>query len=208
MNELPVNKKRRGRPRKIDSPRSIANAERVFATNVDMEALKLFLEEQDIPKYQILFGMMGDPAYRRLSFPTLLRKARISLQEIQTIYADGMRHIGLLKMMNQLPQIMSDVAEDAANSLQLCHRCDGVGFVPFGEKDTRTCPVCNGTKSVKRMGDKHARDLVFETAKLKNNAGPLVAIQNNFSVDDMKMESMLKRTRQIVLEQPKKEDNN
>ncbi len=170
-----------------------------FEQSINMDALRLFLDSNDLPKYQTLFGMMVDPAYRKYSFTTLLRKAQIPLQDIQTLYTDGMRHLGLMNMMNQLPQIMIDVAEDAKSSTQPCPRCDAHGFVPDGE-GARDCPVCDGERYIKKIGDRHARDLVFESAKLTGQ-GNTIGIQTNINIGgDARMENMLKRTRSIVLD--------
>ena len=178
-----------------------------FSKVVDREALEMFLAEKDNPKYETFLALLHDPAYAKLPFAQIARLAKISLSEFQQVYTDGMRHMGLLRMANALPQIMEDVAEDARNSTQLCHRCDGTGIVPDGERKTKVCPVCDGERRVKKMGDKHARNLIFETAKLTGQAGPMVAIQQNFSIGDTRMESMLKKTRSIVLEPPKKIDS-
>lgn len=147
--------------------------------------------------------MLSDPAYAHVSFATLARKANIALQELQEIYTNGMRHIGLLKMATSLPDIMGDVAEDAKTTMEVCPRCDGFKIVPAPDNQTRDCPLCKGKGEIRRTGDKHARDLVFESAKLIKQSGPMFAIQQNFGQMDTRMESMLKKTRQIVLE-PKK----
>jgi hypothetical protein len=175
-------------------------ASKRMVESMDMGALRLFLDAQDAHKFQALFGMMCDPSYQKLNFSSLLKRAHVSIHEVQQIYTDGMRHLGLMKMMNALPDIMSDVAEDARNTTQPCPRCDATGSVPLNERGYRSCPLCEGEGVVKKMGDKHARDLVFESAKLTGQATPTVAIQTNISLGDAKLEDMLKRTRSIVLD--------
>ena len=183
-----------------------------FEEAVDRHQLAEFVQEKDDPRFMTLFGMMVDPAYRRHSFPTLLRKAGISFMEIQQVYADGQRHLGLMSMMRYLPEVMTDVALDAKNSTQPCPRCDAMGIVPMnaplGAKEgvapaTRACPLCKGSKEIERMGDKHARELLFETAKLTKQSGPLVAVQTNVNIGDSRIEAMLKKTRSIILPEPK-----
>jgi hypothetical protein len=185
--------------RKVPAYPPADKAVKRFEKSINMEALRLFLDSNDLPKYQILFGLMVDPAYRKYSFSSLLRKAQIPLQEIQALYSDGMRHIGLLKMMNELPQIMSDVAEDAKTTVQPCPRCDALGTIAVNEEEGRECPLCEGQRYIKKVGDRHARDLVFESAKLTGQA-PNVAVQTNIHIGDAKLEQMLKRTRSIVLD--------
>src|SRR6516162_5689534 len=86
-------------------------ASKRMVESMDMGALRLFLDAQDAHKFQALFGMMCDPSYQKLNFSSLLKRAHVSIHEVQQIYTDGMRHLGLMKMMNALPDIMSDVAE-------------------------------------------------------------------------------------------------
>lgn len=192
-----------------------------FAETVDRDALSLFLSQNE--KYTGFLSALHDPAYARLSFAKLCRDFHISLHELQTLYTDGQRQLGLLRMSSALPQIMEDVGEDAKSRQIVCPRCDGYKTLTIIlERDDagkpikteeRTCPVCKGIGEIRQVGDKHARDLVFETAKLTGQKGPMVAIQNNFgagSTLDAKMEGMLKMTQTIVMGEQtgeRKEDN-
>src|SRR5262249_45121519 len=153
---------------------------------------------------------LSDPTYARCSFPTLLRKFNISLHEAQSLYTDHMRHTALLQMSSRLPQVVADVTEDAKSHMRACPRCDGERVIEFtrGNKRIRkNCPDCKVTGEVRVIGDKHARDLVFESMKLiKKHDGPLFAMQQNFVTRgddmgtlDMKMEDLLKLTSDIVM---------
>src|SRR5262249_7412961 len=107
----------------------------------------------------------------------------ISLHEAQTIYTDHMRHMALLQMCSQLPQVIADVTEDAKSHMHACPRCDGEKVVVStrgNQKARKKCPECRGTGEVRMIGDKHARDLVFESMKLTGQKSPLVAMQQNF----------------------------
>src|SRR5262245_10145355 len=91
--------------------------------------------------------------------------------------------MALLQMCSQLPQVVADVTEDAKSHMHACPRCDGEKVVVSmrGNKSTRkNCPECKGTGEVRIIGDKHARDLVFESMKLTGQKSPLVAMQQNF----------------------------
>jgi rubrerythrin len=173
-------------------------AARRFSEAIQKRNLQFFIEEKDDPRFLTLFGMLADPAYERYSFYRLLKKAQISLGEIHQVYFEGQRHLGLMAVAEALPQIMADVARDAQNSLQPCPRCDSTGMV-IHENKKRTCPLCQGAKEISRMGDRHARDLVFETAKLTHQSQNIVAVQTNVHIGDDRLESMLKRTRSIIL---------
>ena len=174
-----------------------------FWNSIDRDAFESALSGSD--KYATFLQTLHDPQYSRCSFPTLLRKFNISLHEAQTLYTDHMRHMGLLAMSSQLPAIMADVAEDAKNRIETCPRCDGLKSVPSQHGETiRDCPTCKGTGEIRRTGNEHARDLVFESMKLIRQRGPLVTIAQNIGIDGMdgRMESLLKLTRSITMDLP------
>src|SRR5215813_3976843 len=155
-----------------------------FWDSIDRDQFELALSDNDRnDKYAAFLHALSDPTYARCSFPTLLRKFNISLHEAQTIYTDHMRHMALLQMCSQLPQVVADVAEDAKSHMGACPRCDGEKVVVSTRGDKRArkkCPECKGTGEVRMIGDKHARDLVFESMKLTGQKSPLVAMQQNF----------------------------
>src|SRR5215471_9650156 len=82
-----------------------------FWNNVDREQFEFALSAND--KYSTFLRALSDPSYSRCSFATLLRKFNISLHEAQSLYTDHMRHMALLQMSSQLPQVAADVTEDA-----------------------------------------------------------------------------------------------
>jgi hypothetical protein len=183
---------------------------RRFWDGVEHDKLELILGEQD--KYSTFIAALHDPAYSGLTFPTICRKFGVTLHELQSIYTDGMRQMSLLQLSSSLPRIMEDVAEDAKSKQVVCPRCDGekvlIEVVERDEKGKpkkikeRSCPVCEGAGKVRQSGDKHARDLVFESMKLTGQKGPLVAINQQFNNDsnlDASMERMMKITQQITV---------
>lgn len=162
-----------------------------------MEKLQLFLAED--PSMESFLKALNDPGYQGSGFVTICRQFNVSLGKLQNIYSDGMRHIGLLRMSTHLPQIMEHVAEDAKSRDVPCPRCDGTLIIkdPNGDKP---CHVCKERGTVRIPGDKHARDLVFESMKLTNQNGPMVAIQNNvISSDDSNIAEMFKKTQMITV---------
>lgn len=184
---------------------------RRFRDNIDIDKLELFMAENE--KYAAFIMALHDPEHARLTFATICRKFSVTLHELQLIYTDGMRHMGLLNMASKLPQVMEDVAEDSLAHRVLCTRCDGnkvlIEVLERDEKtgkvtktQERTCPVCEGDGKVRQVGDKHARDLVFESMKLTGQKGPMIAIQQNFGSGDgldANMEGMLKLTQGITM---------
>src|SRR5215471_2739662 len=95
-----------------------------FKDNTQFEKLKLFMEEDS--RLEALSAAMIDPAYSKIPFPLLCKKFGIKLQELQTLYTDGMRHLALLELSNGLPEISLDVIEDARSKEVVCPRCDGM----------------------------------------------------------------------------------
>ena len=206
--------------RKIPENAALDIPARRFWDNVDHDKVELFMQEPQhvdstsgISKYDSFLRALHDPAYSRLTFPAMLRKFNLSLHEVQTIYTDGMRQMGLLQMSNALPQVMADVSEDAKSQMVLCPRCDGDKIeVIVDERNAKgkvvksheqQCRVCEGVGKVKVPGDKHARDLMFESMKLTKQGGPLVAIQQNIGGNgtqlDSNIESLLKMTQTITV---------
>src|SRR5215813_995395 len=181
-----------------DSPHRDIPALR-FWDAIDRDQFELALSDHDKnDKYAAFLQAPSDPTYARCSFPTLLRKFNISLHEAQTIYTDHMRHMALLQMCSQLPQVVADVTEDAKSHMRACPRCDGEKVVVFTRvnKSTRKkCPECKGSSEVRVTGDKHARDLVFESMKLTGQKSPLVAMQQNFVSDgrDMMLDNNMEK---------------
>src|SRR5215510_3480265 len=183
-----------------------------FWDTIDRNQFELALSDNDKnDKYAAFLQALSDPTYARCSFPTLLRKFNISLHEAQTLYTDHMRHMGLLLLSSQLPEVMTDVAEDAKSYMKTCPRCDGDKVVVFtrgNKKARKTCPECRGTGEVRMIGDKHARDLVFESVGLTKKQGPLFAMQQNFITgsDDMtlnpRMEEMLRLSATLAVAPP------
>jgi len=94
---------------------------------------------------------------------------------------------------------MAHVAEDAKSKNVVCPRCDGMKIARTPDGSERSCPVCRGKGEIQTPGDKHARDIMFETMKLTSQSGPMVAIQQNFSGGDDSMEAMFKSTQQITI---------
>jgi len=149
------------------------------------EALLLSTDE----KFERLGRSMLDPRRARESFAKKLIDAKLTLPELYEFWHKHQLHIGLIQVMNKVPKIMRDVATDAESRLTACSRCDGTGQVndaiPGSDQEpiVRVCPACEGTRQMRVIGDKAARDLVFESIGLTGKTSPTVAIQQNFGLD-------------------------
>lgn len=134
---------------------------------------------------------------------TLCKKAGVTMQDIMNLMKDHAVAEGTVKMMLSLPQVMEDVGQDAKTRNRTCtvcrgecevEVCDGEGK-PTGEM--RICLNCEGTGKVREIGDKHSRELLFETAELTNKPrGPL--INQNFDLRDTQLKQVLMATQDLM----------
>lgn len=195
------------KPKRIGNTSGVPDAPyRRFAAEVNMELLESFLMED--PELESFARALRDPEYQEHSFISMCRRFSVSLSRLQTLYTDGMRHLGLLRMSTELPQVMADVAEDAKSRDIACPRCDGKMIIKSADGD-RPCHICKERGTVRIPGDKHARDLVFESMKLTAQSGPLVNINQNFKGgDDENMASMFKMTQAITVGKKEEADAN
>lgn len=186
-----------------------------FYSSINQEVLELALGEHD--KYAGFLASLHSPDYTRHSFAAKMRAFNITLHELNILYQDTNRNIGLFGMADKLPKIMEDVAEDAQSRQVSCPRCDGEGELPTGEDEEgiptfKICPECSGTRKIRQVGDKHSRDLVFESMKLTGVKGPMVAIQQNFGAGvggaglDSGLEETLRMTQTITMGERKVEE--
>jgi len=201
-----------GRPLPSSGPRDIPM--KTFIENVPDAEFKDALESAPDPKYQHFLLAWLSPEHRRTSFGHLCNLFNISLQDVHELWRQHQLHRGMIQMSNHLPKVLDDVAFDAESRMEYCTRCDGTGTVSDREEGSfesstsrsshakepvRICPQCKGTKEVRVVGDRAARDLLFESIGLTGKKGPLVAIQQNFGLD-MELGDVLAASQRVVME--------
>lgn len=169
---------------RIDMP--MVNFTKALDQNALKNALAAYPEDS---RYRQLLELMLTPYQgSQPTLSTLCRKVNVSLTDLMNLMKDYHVAEGTIRMMQQLPQVMEDVGEDAKSQMKPCPRCDGEGTLKEeratedGVHLTKQCPECKGKGEQRVTGDKHARDLMFETAKLTNQRGPLVAQQFNTNI--------------------------
>ena len=79
-----------------------------FVETIDYRRLELILAAD--PRYGLLLQMMGDPLVfdsgkGRMSFAAVLRKVDIPVAEIQKVYIDGSKQLGILELAYRFPAI-------------------------------------------------------------------------------------------------------
>lgn len=149
-----------------------------FFQTIDNDQLEMFLDEHD--KYAPFLAALRSAEYQHMTYAKIMQRFNVTLHELNSLYRDGQRNIGLFSMSSHLPKVMEDVSIDAESKMVVCPRCDGELLVKNSEDKPKVCPECDGAGKIRQVGDKHARDLVFESVGLTSQKGPIVAIQQNF----------------------------
>lgn len=171
---------------------------RRFIENVDEGEFERALEAQSEPKFALFLSARADPAYRGQSFAALCKKFGITLQDVDELWRNHQLHTGMIQMMNHVPRILQDVAEDSKSKDQMCPKCEGLKTISDGEPPkVRNCPLCKGIGEVRVAGDKNSRDLVFESIGLIGKKSPMFAIQQNFGLDSG-LEEILMNTQRVI----------
>lgn len=169
-----------------------------FIESVDRSVLEYALGQDE--KYLGFLRALYSSDYAKFSFNKIASKFGIVLHELQALYTDAKRHMGLLRMSNNLDQVMEDISIDALSTTKCCSRCDGYG--QLSELDAneqeiiRQCPICEGDGRIRVSGDKDARGQMLEAMKIIGRA-PTVAIQQNFG-GAAHMEDQMALTQRIV----------
>lgn len=95
-----------------------------------------------------------------------------------------MKQDGFVRMVQHLPEVMEQIAEDAKSRHEECAACQGTGEITrkvnVGTEDeteeTDRCVACKGTGQVYVLGDEMRLRLMFETLELVGKRGPGVNI--------------------------------
>lgn len=156
-------------------------------------------------RFQVLFRMFLDPA-NKSSLPVLAKQVGLTYPQVLKAITQHRIDQGLLRMSEHVPQVLEDVAIDAQSRTVTCPTCrgkvriDGLSVTPVTETytdpqtkvrtvrqklDDNGCPewelclTCDGSGTLRKIGDPDARKLLFDTLKLTGQKGPLVAQQFN-----------------------------
>lgn len=175
--------------RKQDLPAPIE----MWMSAVGKDEMVQALEHTHDPRHGKLAKLLVDPR-RPLTLVKACKEADVTLADFVEAFQKYQVHLGTVRLMRHIPQVMEDVGEDAKSRSEPCMRCDAWGYIKVGDDvvlqeeqpewvpdGNRLCPQCHGRKEVRVPGDKLARELVFEAVGLTGKKAPAVAIQQNFS---------------------------
>lgn len=165
-------------------------AVQTFYQGVPVDAFREALELSQDEKFSTLARLMLDPVRRNQSFASKMIIAGVTLPDLYDFWSKHQLHAGLLRMLYRVPKVLSDTAKDAEAHETACNRCDGLGTVVDmipGVDDPgppRICPVCDGSKKMRVVGDRDCRESVFDALGLNaKKSGTSVNIQQNFGLE-------------------------
>ena len=121
-----------------------------------------------------------------VTFMQAVKSEGISLLELNQFWSDSSKHMGTIRMMNHLPDVMEQTAVEARQKVVVCARCAGTqvvyeyekpvvelegGRLDFGEKVLvrKACPTCVDSIVPGRViqpGDLESKKLMFKVAGL------------------------------------------
>jgi len=94
------------------------------------------------------------------------KKCGIGIDGLAQLWREHSTALAMTKLIAATPKIAEDLVEAAANQTIVCPGCRGEGVIElqFGIEQTRECPQCSGKGSIRRAGDKDAREHALEWA--------------------------------------------
>jgi hypothetical protein len=164
----------------------------------DNEDVQKALAASPDPRFNEFLERVSIPKYKDVSMQAIAKACNIDLLEFQNWWNKESTQRAIATAQMGSIKVTQDMVQDAMTSEDVCPRCDGLSFVAAPEglpddvlgykliepakdlqpaKYIRTCPKCNGEKTVRKVGDAHARDKVLEMAGiLKKEKGAGVTI--------------------------------
>jgi hypothetical protein len=170
------------------------------AANLKSPDMQHALAAASDKRYRELLRQMNLPKNRNRKLTSLAKIMEISMTEFTDFLRQASRARALSLAAQRLPDITSDMADDAMTQKEACGRCDGWGFVNInpeelppldedkpipgniklmGTRYVRDCPKCDGSGKTSKPGDSHARDKIMEMNGFgKKGAAVAVSINN------------------------------
>jgi len=161
------------------------------------EMLKMALAISPSPKMQAFFMDLCHPRASEFSFSELAKHNNVSPVEIVELLRDFNKSKTILNMLSAMPEVGTDVVNDARSVRISCRRCDGLKKIESREMEWSEddegrkirvpklvkCPECRGKGTVRKAGDATARKMAFEATGIITKQ-PLVAIdQRQISIE-------------------------
>lgn len=154
-----------------------------FRDVMDMDEFSEALRLSKDPKFEMLLAALMNPRLKNCSFGQLCKRCDLTINDLATLWKSFQLSKGLINWMNEMPDLMDDVMVDSRSRMTVCPKCAGEGALheKINENENPICPICNGEGEIRTIGDKDARNTVFEGVGLKRTGGIQVN-QNVLSV--------------------------
>ena len=168
-------------------------------------------------RFREFIEVANSPKYKRWSLATIAKKLDITLPEFANFWAKAGQAAAMARAARGLAAMTDDMLADAASKSEACERCDALGWVaaaagidpapdgyrfmgdgPEGERWARTCPVCQGAKRLRAVGDAHARDKILAMNGIGQKGSGVVVAINNYA--GMGIESAGNRMSSVAFE--------
>ena len=154
------------------------------------EMLEVLDASADERAHHLMLRML-DPVIGKRSLPQLAKEVGLSYAQVLQLITRHNVEQGVLRMAKHAPQVLEDVAIDSQSKEVKCGQCKGTGEIvendSKGSDTHETCFVCDGTGTLRKVGDEASRKLMFETLKLTGRGtGPQVQVNvsNSATMED------------------------
>jgi hypothetical protein len=168
------------------------------------ELLEVLDASTDERAHHLMLRML-DPVIGKRTLPQLAKEVGLSYAQVLQLITRHNVEAGILAMARRAPKVLEDVAIDSESKEVKCGQCKGTGEIDEsgstgskgtgevtetdspGEDRHSTCFVCDGTGTLRKVGDEASRKLMFETLKLTGRGtGPQVQVNvgSNQTMED------------------------
>lgn len=160
-----------------------------FRTEIELDDLVsvLSIHAKSKPACSAMLDLLQFEENHTVPLARLCLEADLDWSEFVQLFKDFKLDSAAIIAHREFPDLMRDTMEDAKTKEVACPRCFGVGHVDAAEVGLQNkldgpvaCPDCLGEKKIRRIGDRTARLIVFESLGQIKKRGPMVAINQQF----------------------------
>jgi hypothetical protein len=178
-----------------------------FETIADRDELARALDFSDDPRARRFLECLGSPKFRRWMIGTIARHCDLTILELMAMRRNYYQSVAMDHAVSKLPEVVEDMMADARSRREACGCCRGSGSIAIAE-ESKPCPECQGTGTVRKPGDSDARKMALEAVGWIGKGRVLVnqaVVQNNFRTGAEFAQEMDQLEKRIALEQRSKE---
>lgn len=160
------------------------------------EELRAMLESRkadDDKKAEQLLDLMSRPPDPKTSIMRLMQLAGYTRREMVKLYGEYKADEMQVRLARGLPDLATDLVEDAKSRERTCGACKGAGMIiakpgddPLVGAVEETCVECSGAGKIRERGCNDSRKLILEVSglvKKGNGFGVNINMGNSGNVD-------------------------